>query len=61
MKPQPLAQLHAALTRLGIVTVHLAELPQHIAAFVGKVLRHIQTVCLAGCNTMRPGAMLAEG
>src|ERR1035441_6799046 len=41
MKPQPLVRRQAALTRFGIVTIHLAQHLQHMAAFVREVLCHI--------------------
>ena len=40
MKPQPLLRREAALARLGIMTVHLAQHLQYVAALLGEVRRH---------------------
>src|ERR1035437_1402177 len=42
MEPQPLLRCQAELTRFGIVEIHLTQHLQHIATFIGEVLRHIQ-------------------
>src|ERR1035437_1094520 len=41
MEPQPLLRCQAELTRFGIVEIHLTQHLQHIATFIGEVLRHI--------------------
>jgi len=41
MELQPFFRRQTALTRFGIVTVHLTQHFQYVAAFIGEVLRHI--------------------
>jgi hypothetical protein len=40
MKPEALVRRQLAFPRFGIVTIHMTEHLQHIATFVGEVLRH---------------------
>src|SRR5262249_47504526 len=40
MKPQSLIRYQPALTCLSIMTIHLAQHVQHVAALVGKIRRH---------------------
>src|ERR1035438_3427715 len=55
MKPQPLPRCQAALTRFGIVEIHLTQHLQHIAAFIGEVLRHIHELSTAPALLHLPG------